>query len=461
VAGSEDSRQDSTIEDNESPFREPKRESVPPGGVTRHGILNGKSRLLLLSLVGVAVVALGFVYWMLFLRNRVSTDDAYVHADDAQISSRIPGTVLKLLVDNNYPVKVGQVLFVLDPADYTIAVEKARATLVESEAEVKASEVAITVTDAQTAAQVQGEEAALRGSRDKEKEAVQGLAELRQQREGITADLQLALKDFDRFENLYQRGAGSEQRRDEARTKSKKVQSQLGSLDAKIAAAESSLAGASKGVQRAAAQLQEAQSVRSNVEIQRHKLAALKGVRDKAKAELDAAELNLSYCTVTAPIDGYIAQRSVQLGDRVQAGQPLMSVVPLEKVYIQANFKETQLTDVRLGQPVTITADIYPGYIYHGKVIGIGSGTGAAFSLLPAENATGNWIKVVRRVPVKIRLDEPPHGDHPLRVGLSLEVVVDTSNKSGALLVPASSAPPPQFVPSALSMEQPSVGQGP
>ena len=152
-------------------------------------------------------------------------------------------------------------------------------------------------------------------------------------------------------------------------------------------------------------------------------------------AELEAARLNLSYCVIAAPIDGYIAQKNIQLGDRVQPGQALMAVVPLGKIYIEANFKETQLTNVRIGQPASISADIYPGYVYTGKVSGIRAGTGAAFSLIPPENATGNWIKVVQRIPVKIELDRPPPPDHPLRVGASLDVTIDVADRNGSYLL--------------------------
>ena len=163
-------------------------------------------------------------------------------------------------------------------------------------------------------------------------------------------------------------------------------------------------------------------------------MASLKAQRDGYKADLDEAELNLSYCTIAAPIAGFIAQKSIQVGDRVQPGLALMAVVPLQEIYAEANFKETDLTHVRLGQTAVIEADIYPDYIYHGKVVGIRAGTGAAFSLLPPENATGNWIKIVQRVPVKIAFDAPPPPRYPLRVGLSLTVTINTSDRSGKAL---------------------------
>jgi len=154
----------------------------------------------------------------------------------------------------------------------------------------------------------------------------------------------------------------------------------------------------------------------------------------QAEAAVREAELNLSYCTLTAPIEGIVSRKSIEVGQRVQAGQPLMAIVPLHRVYIEANYKETQLTRVRVGQPAEIRADIYPDHVYRGKVESLSGGTGAAFSLLPPENATGNWVKVVQRLPVKIILTEPLPANLPLRVGLSVEVSIDTSDRQGPLL---------------------------
>src|SRR6185437_11757215 len=154
-----------------------------------------------------------------------------------------------------------------------------------------------------------------------------------------------------------------------------------------------------------------------------------------AAAKLHAAYLNMQRTTLVAPVSGHVAQRSVQVGQRVQPGTPLMAVVPLSQVWVDANFKETQLTDMRIGQPVTLTSDLYGGGVtYHGHVEGMGVGTGSAFSLLPAQNATGNWIKIVQRLPVRIELDGKELQQHPLRIGLSMDVTVDLHNQNGAIL---------------------------
>lgn len=393
------------------------------------------SRLILLGgLVLVASVA-GAAYWWFFLRDKVTTDNAYVVADSARISARVPGTVLRVHAENDQPVETGQVLLELDPADYRVALEQAKATVARVEAEVLASETSLEMVDRQTAAQVQAAQTVPPETMDKRREGQHRLEELLRRRQAVTAELREAQRDFERFDSLYRTRAVPERQREQAATTLEKAKAQLEALDAEISAVRASLNAIEKVINRSQAQLQAVQSDRAMVEVQRHKLAALNAQLEEARAGLNAAQLNLSYCTITAPIKGYIVQRSVQVGDRVQPGQPLMGVVPLQEVYAEANFKETQLEKVRLGQPVTIKADIYPDHPFGGKVVGIRAGTGAAFSLLPPENATGNWIKVVQRVPVRIRFDTPPSPEYPLRVGLSLKVIIHTRDQSGPRLV--------------------------
>ncbi|MEN6486076.1 MAG: HlyD family secretion protein [Syntrophobacteraceae bacterium] len=410
--------------------------SPPTGGEQ----VRGKSRLNKAVILTIALLALGAGYWWFLNRNSVSTDNAYVKADSAQISTRVSGTVLNVLVENDSPVREGQVLLQLDPADYRVAQDRARAALEQDEAEAKAAEIAVSQTDTKTEAEIRAAQASLKAARENEIEAVHKLAELKNSREAVSADLSQVQRDAERFARLYRQGAGTERQNEQAGTALKKSRAQMAAVDSQVAAVEASLAAIREQVDRARAQLQSAEGDRYSVDIQNRKLESLKAKRDRSKAELDAAGLNLSYCTVFAPLSGVVAQKSIQVGDRVQPVQALMAVVPLQEAYIEANFKETQLTNVRLGQPVRIRADIYPGRTYHGRVVGIRAGTGAAFSLLPAENATGNWIKVVQRIPVRIRLDGPQPPEYPLRVGLSLDVSIDTSDKSGSHLVPETKA---------------------
>jgi membrane fusion protein (multidrug efflux system) len=409
-----------------------------------------KRRIRTAALIVLVATAGGFIYWWFFMRNSVSTDDAYARADSAQISSRISGTILRILVDNDYNVTTGQALIELDPTDYRVAVDRAKAALDQDEAELRAAEIGVPPVDVQTSSQVLAAEASLKAAQDTEQQTRHTIDQLKSTRAATAADLSQAERDYKRFENLYASGAGTERQHEETRTIYDRTKAQLSAIDSQIAALESALSASAQHVSRANAQLQSTRSERSNVEVQHEKVESLKGKRDKSKAELEAARLNLSYCTIPAPIPGYIAQKTVQVGDRIQPGQALMAVVPLQQIYVEANFKETQLTDVRIGQPVSINADIYPGYVYKGKVVGIRAGTGAAFSLIPPENATGNWIKVVQRIPVKIELNEEPSANYPLRVGASLDVTINTSDRSGPQLVaqrPTSVSSPPSNKP--------------
>ena len=416
------------------------RQTVTPSPARSNNRLFSRRLVVLVAFV-ILVAAAGAAYGWFFLRDRVTTDDAYVAADSARISARIHGTVLSVRVENDAPVTTGQVLVELDPRDYQVAVDQTQGAIARIEAEIRAAETSVSMTDRQTAAQVEAARTVPPEIRDKRQEARHRLQELGKKRMAVLADLKEAERDYRRFATLYQTGTVPERQRDQAFTAREKAQAQLEAVDAEMAAVRSSLEAMDKVVDRAQAQVQVAESDRSLVEVQRHKLAALNAQRAEAQAAWEAAKLNLSYCTVFAPISGYIAQKGVQVGERVQPGQPLMAVVPLQEAYVEANFKETQLERVRLGQRATIEADTFPGHVFRGTVIGIRAGTGAAFSLLPPENATGNWIKVVQRIPVKIKLDAPPPETHPLRVGLSLTVTVHTEDQTGPRLVTRASKP--------------------
>jgi membrane fusion protein (multidrug efflux system) len=401
----------------------------------------GARRIRIIGFIVLVVAIVAGICWWVLTKDHVSTDDAYARADSAMISARVPGTVLKVLVDNDFAIQTGQPLIELDSADYKVAVDKAKAALDEAEADLKSAQIMVPPVNIQTSSQVEAAEAVLKAARDTENQTRHTVEQLRSGRAASAADLAQAERDYKRFETLSASGAGTQRQTEQAQTAFDKAKPQLRAVDAQIAASESALAAASQQVTRAVAQLQTAKSERANVDVQLHKVEALQAKRDKAMADLEAARLNLSYCVIAAPIEGYVAQKNIQVGDRIQPGQALMAVVPLSKIYVEANFKETQLTNVRIGQSASISADIYPGYSYTGKVSGIRAGTGAAFSLIPPENATGNWIKVVQRIPVRIELDKQPLLDHPLRVGASLDVTIDVADTSGLNLLQTT---PPQ-----------------
>jgi membrane fusion protein (multidrug efflux system) len=388
-------------------------------------------RWLLLIVVLCLFATAGLTYWWFFLRGRVTTEDAYVTADVASISSRISGSVLKVLVENDRKVKEGQALVELDPEPYQVAVDQAKAVVARMDAAIRAAEAGLSLLDRQTEDGVLAAQARLQQARDAEQSRSHQMDELKQKRGSAEADLTLAKKDLDRYESLYSQGSVSQQLRDNALTAFKKATAALKALDSDIEALKASVGEARNQVLEDEVGVRTAQSDRDKVVVERHQLESLRAQRLESEVQLQQAQLDLSYCTIKAPIAGVVAQKNVQVGNRVQPGQPVMAVVPLHAVYGEANFKETQLEHVRVGQPVAVEADIYPGYTFRGKVAGIRAGTGAAFSLLPPENATGNWIKVVQRVPVRIEFNHPLPEQYPLRIGLSLRVTVYIEKHSG------------------------------
>lgn len=341
------------------------------------------NRLRRILFVIVAVALLAAIYpainYYHYFTTHVSTDDAYVDGTIGLVASRIQGTVTKVYVEDNWRVKAGDPLVQLDPTDYRVQVAEARAQLDRARQTVN-----------QLYAQV---------------EAAQSGLKLAQ------SQLTQARIDYNRAKALRKRGVVSSEYYDQATTA------------LRVALATQSLAKH---------QMMQAQAALGSDSVDHSRYD--RPIVNQARAALQLAKLRLSYTTIRAPFDGIVTRKNVHIGHRVEVGQPLMALVPVHGLYITANYKETQLTDVRVGQPATIVADIYPDHVYHGHVDSISMGTGAAFALLPPENATGNWVKVVQRVPVKIVLNNPEPKDKPLRMGLSVEVAIDISNTSGPLL---------------------------
>jgi membrane fusion protein, multidrug efflux system len=347
-------------------------------GSTATAKTNGTRRRWLAIVIG-GFLAIGIAYgawWALVLRFDQSTDDAYVAGNVVQITSQVAGTVVKIAADDTQFVKAGTTLVQLDPADARIALEQAEARLAKGVRDVRS----LFATTAQLKANV----------------------------DMHNTDVARVAEDLNRRERLARSGAVSAEELQHARDA-------LASAKAALAAAEQELAA------------NQARVDRTTVDNHPDVLAAAAQVHD--------AYLQLARTELPAPVSGYVAKRAVQLGQRVAPGAPLMAIVPLDDVWVDANFKEPQLANLRVGQPVTLRADIYGRAVrYHGSVAGFGAGTGSAFSLLPAQNATGNWIKIVQRVPVRIALDPRELGEHPLQVGLSMQVDVDTHDRSGARL---------------------------
>lgn len=351
--------------------------------------------LIALAAVVAAAVVAWALYWLLVARFHTTTNDAYVAGDLVAITSREPATVLAVHADDTQSVRRGQLLVEFDPARAQVAMQAAEAELALTVRNVRAQFARVDQYEAQLAAARVQLAQAQEDSRRRAASAEGGAAsaeEIRHAADAVTA-ARAAL-----------RAAGSE-----------------------LSQARSMIEGT---------------SVDDNPAV----LAAIAGLRDAA--------ITLSHMRLTAPVDGVVARRNVQIGQHVAPGTPLMAVVPLAGVWIDANFKEDQLEDVRVGQPATITTDMFGSrVVYHGRVLGLGAGTGAAFALLPPQNASGNWIKIVQRLPVRVALDATQLREHPLRIGLSVTVQIDTRDTSGPLVSPAVPAAGTQVPPDDAAVE--------
>jgi membrane fusion protein (multidrug efflux system) len=356
---------------------------------------NGKRRRALTALAAVVIVVGGGwgVYEWLVASHYEDTDNAYVQGTVIQITPQISGTVMSIMADDTDFVKAGQPLVQLDPADAKVALDQSEAALAQAVRQVRT----LYANNGSLAAQV-----TLRQS-----DIVRA-----------QSDIARAQDDLQRRQALSGNGAVSKE--------------ELNHSETALANAKSALAAAQAGVVTAREQLLSNQSLTDGTSVADHPSVL------SAAAKVREAYLATQRVAMPAPVDGYVAKRTVQLGQRVAAGTPMMSIVPLNQVWVDANFKEVQLRNIRLGQPVKLTADLYGKKIeYNGKVAGLGVGTGAAFALLPAQNATGNWIKVVQRVPVRITLDPEQLKTSPLRVGLSMDAEIDVSAKDGKMLADA------------------------
>jgi membrane fusion protein (multidrug efflux system) len=339
---------------------------------------NGKRRkiLLVIALIFIGIGALAAVYWVLVLSKREKTDDAYVNGNKVTISAQVAGTVVAVLADDTQLVKAGQVLVKLDPIDAETALSRSANAL------------------AQTVRQVRQQKA----TADQYDSAI----------ETRRLELARAATDLAKREPLLAEHAIPAE---------------------EVRHAQESVEMARAALTQAERQSKSAHALVDGTAVESN--PAVLQARDVYRDAWISAQRN----AVVAPVTGYVAERSVQLGQHIQAGQALMSVIPLNSLWVDANFKEAQLRNLRIGQKTEVRSDLYGGsYIYHGRVEGMSAGTGAAFSLLPPQNASGNWIKVVQRVPVRIQIDDGDLVKSPLRVGLSATVTVDTTSRNGAVL---------------------------
>lgn len=338
-----------------------------------------KTRLLVITAL-LAAAGLGYgVYWQRVLSHYEQTEDAYAAGNVVQVTPQIAGTVVSIASDDTEFVQAGQTLIKFDQSDAHVAAEQAAAQLAQTVREVR-------VVYANNS-------------------SLQSVLATRQ------LDLERARTDLQRRQNLANTGAISNEEIEHAKTAVKSAEAALNTAQQQLIAN---------------------QALTDNTRVEQHPNVM------RAAAKLREALLQESRTVVQAPLSGYVAKRAVQVGQRVAAGAPLLSIVPLQSLWVDANFKEVQLQHMRLGQKVELHADLYGDDVtYHGRVIGMSAGTGSAFALLPAQNASGNWIKVVQRVPVRIALDPAELAKHPLRIGVSMHARVDISDQSGASLASA------------------------
>ena len=350
-----------------------------------------RRRGLTLIAAAVALAAVGWGGWHWFAaRHFETTDNAYVAGNVVQITPQMGGTVVAIGADDTDFVRAGQMLVKLDPADARVALEQAEAQLAQTVREVRT----LYANNATLQAQVSLRKADLAR---------------------VQADAARLQDDVNRRAPLMASGAVGKEEFQHA--------------NAQLAAARSSVAAAQSGLLAAQEQLAASQTQTEGISIEQHPNV------QRASARVREAYLAVQRTQLVAPLDGHVAKRGVQVGQRVQAGAPLMTLVALNELWVDANFKESQLQSLRIGQSADLVADVYGDKVtYHGRITGLGAGTGAAFALLPAQNATGNWIKVVQRVPVRVALDPKELAEHPLRVGLSMDVKVSTADQSGKSL---------------------------
>ena len=373
--------------------------SPVPSPATPTGRQAARKPLLLALAGGVAICALaGSAYWFFYGSRFVATDNAYTAVEIAQITPSVAGTISAVPVVDTQPVAKGDVLVVIDDRDAKLALLEAEAELGRAMRRVKS----YVANDGGLGAQIAAREA-------DEKRAVAQLS-------AAEADFERARIDLERREALEKSGSVSGDELTRARNAYTGAQASLGVARAALAQAQANRATA-KDSRQANATLIENTTLDDNPEVV------------LARARRDKAQLDLERTVIRSPVDGIVAKRTVQLGQRVQAGVPLLSVVPLHDMHVDANFKEVQLEKVKSGQRVEVRADLYGSAVtYHGVVEGFSGGTGSAFSVIPAQNATGNWIKVVQRLPVRIRLDPKELEANPLNVGLSMDVSIDTAS---------------------------------
>jgi membrane fusion protein, multidrug efflux system len=377
-----------------------------------------------LLVMGMVLVVGGIFVWRYYATHE-STDDAQIDGDIFPISSRINGHVVAVGIHNNEFVKKGTVLVRIDPTDYQVALERAQADYAVAMARAQASRVGVPITSVDSSSGISSAQARVEQSQAAiaaaEKQYLAAQARVKQSE----ADYAKAKSDLARYAQLIKKDEVSGQQYDHALQTAEADSAAVAAAESAAAAAQQNVALAQAQLAQAQADFRASQSGPQRVRVSRAEATAADAGVKTAKAVLDQAQLNVDYTVVRAPADGIVGGKAVEVGQNIGTGQALMAIVPVEGLYVTANYKETELKDMRPGDPATIHVDAYD-QDYKGRVLNIAGATGEKFSLLPPENATGNYVKVVQRIPVKIIFNSGQDSEHLLRVGMSVEPTVTT-----------------------------------
>ena len=402
-----------------------------------------KRRVLIPIAIIVAIIGIIFgVRYLVYAAHHVSTDDAQIGGDITTISARVKGQVVGVYVHENQAVHKGDKLLKIDDSDYLIAIAQAKAALAQALAAQTAAERGVPLQSAVTAAQTAQAEAGVAQATGQTQAANAGiveaehkLASAQAQANAANADALKAQHDLARAKQLVAEGAIPRSDWDAAQAAYTNAianqQAAMHGIDIAQAGVEQASAAAQQaqaGIAASNAQLLQAQTGNQTTDIKVAQAQTASAQVTAARAALASAELQLSYTNVTAPVDGVISKKSVNVGDTLSVGQPVMAVASTSGLFVVANLKETQITNVRVGQPVEIKVDAYPGHTFTGTVMSLSAATGATFALIPPDNASGNFTKVVQRVPIRASIDASSDPDHLLKQGLSVEIAIDTTN---------------------------------
>ena len=380
-----------------------------------------RRRFIIIAVVMVLIVGALLFWWRSTFYE--DTDDAQINGHLIQISTRIAGQVIKINVEENQAVDAGTVIAELDPRDFEVAVQQDEANLQAAEAAYESAKVNVPITGISTGSTLRSTSSDVEGAQAQVGASRQQLQGAQAQVAQADANYIKAKLDLERYTPLVQKDVISKQQFDQAVATADADKAAVDNAKANVAVAQAQIRVSEERVKQAIAQFQNAQSAPQQVKVQKARADQAAAQVEQARAQLEQAKLNLSYTKVIAPVAGIITRKSVEVNQNVSVGQNLLTLVSLDDVWITANFKETQLREMRAGQAVTVAVDAYGGRKYDAKVTQIGGATGSVLSLFPPENATGNYVKVVQRVPVRIDLTDPKdeNKDHLLRPGLSVE----------------------------------------